>query len=115
MNSSSFRSTRLRRLGIRWLSMAIRLCAGYKICDPTSGFRAANQEVCKYFAKSYPVDYPEPESLVELLKHSFRIQEVSINMKDRVGGSSSIHAWKSIYYMIKVTLAIVCTSLQRQR
>jgi len=82
--------------------------------DPTSGFRAANRKAIKYLSANYPVDYPEPESLVDLSRHSFRIGEVQVNMLEREGGISSISSWKSVYYMIKVSLAIICSSLQRK-
>ena len=60
------------------------------------------------------MDYPEPESLVDLSKRSFRISEVQVNMLEREGGMSSISSWKSVYYMVKVSLAIVCSSLQKK-
>ena len=113
-NKSEFRSTAMRRFGIRFLSGIIRLMTGTKVTDPTSGFRAANKKAIAFLSNNYPVDYPEPESIVELSKHSFRMQEVQVNMLERTGGKSSINAWKSIYYMFKVSLAIICTSFQRK-
>ena len=92
----------------------IKLFARCRVTDPTSGFRAANRKVIKYLARNYPVDYPEPESLVDLSKRSFRISEVQVNMLEREGGMSSISSWKSVYYMVKVSLAIVCSSLQKK-
>ena len=112
--SSGFRSTALRRFGIRFLSMIIRIFTGTRVTDPTSGFRAANKQAIAFLSRNYPVDYPEPESIVELSKHSFRLREVQVNMFERAGGTSSISAWKSVYYMFKVSLAIVCTSFQRK-
>lgn len=112
--TSSFKSTFMRRMGIKWLSMAIKLCAGTKIYDVTSGFRAANKKAIQLMAKDYPVDYPEPESIVYLLKSGVNISEAQVNMFEREGGQSSIHSWKTIYYMIKVTLAIFCAGLQRK-
>ena len=112
--TSEFKSTLMRRIGIRYLSFIIKIFARCRVTDPTSGFRAANRRVIKYLAQNYPVDYPEPESLVDLSKRSFRISEVQVNMLEREGGMSSISSWKSIYYMVKVSLAIVCSSLQKK-
>lgn len=112
--TSSFKSTFMRRMGIKWLSVAINLFAGKKIYDVTSGFRAANKKAIKLMSKDYPVDYPEPESIVYLLKNGVNISEAQVNMFEREGGQSSIHSWKTIYYMIKVTLAIFCAGLQRK-
>ena len=113
--SSAFQSTPLRRVGIQYLSWLIRLFTGTKVTDPTSGFRAANQAVIRDLADYYPADYPEPESIVQIKKMRHRIQEVQVNMFQREGGQSSIRSWKSIYYMIKVSVAVVCASLQKGR
>ena len=67
----------------------------------------------EHLALNYPVDYPEPESLVQLFKQGFRIQEVPVNMFQRSGGRSSISPLRSIYYMFKVTLAILCAAMRR--
>lgn len=76
--------------------------------DPTSGFRAANKKAIEYLAMNYPMDYPEPESLVDLARHSFRVGEVQVNMHELEGGVSPIFLWKSVYYMVKVSLANIC-------
>lgn len=112
--TSEFQSTFMRRIGIKYLSGIIKVFAKCQVKDPTSGFRAANKEVIRYLAENYPIDYPEPESIVDLSKHRFRIGEVQVNMHEREGGVSSITSWKSLYYMIKVSLAIICSSLQRK-
>lgn len=109
----NFQSTFMRRVGIRYLSFLLNLFAGIKVKDVTSGYRAANRHVLEMFANDYPVDYPEPESLVMLAKNSVRISEVGVNMFERAEGKSSIRAWKSVYYMIKVSLAIVCRAFQK--
>lgn len=112
--TSNFKSTFMRRIGIKWLSVAIKLLTGVKIYDVTSGFRAANKQAIQLLAADYPVDYPEPESIVYLLKNRIKITEAQVNMFEREGGNSSISSWKSVYYMIKVTLAILCAGIQRK-
>lgn len=67
-SSSEFQSTFMRRLGKDIISIMIKMCCRKKITDPTSGFRAANKKVIELFAKDYPVEYPEPESTVHILK-----------------------------------------------
>lgn len=111
---SKFRSTALRRIGIRFLSTVISIILGFKIYDVTSGYRACDRELIAYFAKEYPYDYPEPESLVSLSKLGYKIEEVAVNMFAREGGRSSITPIKSLYYMIKVTTAIIITGIQRK-
>lgn len=106
IKSEGFQSTFMRRVGIAYFTKLIRRLTGHTITDPTSGFRMANRKVISIFAKEYPRDYPEPESIVTLLKAGFKVEEVPVKMKERQGGVSSIHIGNSAYYMIKVTLAI---------
>lgn len=111
----AFQSTFSRRIGIRMLSGILNIFSSVKMTDPTSGFRAADREAIHFLAAHYPVDYPEPESLADLSKKGFSISEVPVVMRARAGGVSSISTVKSIYYMVKVSLAIVCRSLQKKQ
>lgn len=110
-----FKSTAARRAGIRWLSGCIRLVTGLTVNDVTSGFRASGRAAIELFARRYPVDYPEPESLVMVHNAGLRIDEVPVVMHERQGGVSSIHALSAVYYMIKVTLAILIEGVAGKR
>lgn len=101
-----FQSSGARRMGIKFLSSFIWLCTGVKVKDVTSGFRAVNKRFIQIFAEDYSKDYPEPEAIVTTKMYGGRIKEMPVIMKEREAGSSSITLWKSVYYMIKVTLAI---------
>lgn len=107
LKKEGFQSSSIRRFGIRFLSGLIRLCTGKKILDVTSGYRAVNRRFIEIYAENYPSDYPEPEAIVAAVMHRGKIKEVPVVMQERQAGTSSIHAWKSIYYMIKVTLAVL--------
>lgn len=107
-------STFMRRMGIRWLSLMIRSLYKKKVSDPTSGFRACGRKALELFSKTYSIDYPEPESIAEALNHGLSIAEVPVNMNERQGGVSSIKAFSSIYYMIKVSLAILFCSIEKR-
>ena len=113
-SQDNFQSTFMRRVGIKLLSCLIALFSGIKIKDCTSGYRAANKRVIELFASDYPVDYPEPESIVNLSKKNFRCIEVPVRMYEREGGKTSIRAFKSIHYMIKVSLAIIIAGVQKK-
>jgi len=63
--------------------------------------------VLKIFAEGYPKDYPEPESVVSILRRKMKVAEIPVVMREREGGISSISMKKSVYYMVKVTLAII--------
>lgn len=112
-DESGFRSTRVRRLGIRIFSVVNSLAIGQRITDNTSGFRAYNRRTIAYLQNHYPSDYPEPEAVVLLGKKKFRIREVPVKMRERAGGKSTITAMRSVYYMIKVLLAIFIDLLKK--
>lgn len=106
IGDSEFKSSMMRRVGISIFSKVISLIVGQKITDPTSGFRAASHRTIRLFAFDYPQDYPEPEVLVLLHKCGLKMAEVPIVMNERYAGESSITTIRSIYYMVKVLLAI---------
>ncbi|MBO4326626.1 MAG: glycosyltransferase family 2 protein [Clostridia bacterium] len=108
-----FKSSAARRMGIKIISAFIRLLTRKRICDPTSGFRACDRELTALFAENYPTEYPEPVSEVTVLKRKYRISEVPVEMHERKGGRSSIRAWKNVYYMVNVLIAMLVESLKR--
>jgi glycosyltransferase involved in cell wall biosynthesis len=102
----AYRSTAARRLGIRIFARVVSAVVGQRITDATSGFRAVNARGIALFAADYPHDYPEVEATIMSVKHKLRLKEVPVQMRERSGGRSSITALRSIYYMVKVLLAI---------
>lgn len=107
INKEGFQSSASRRTGIMFLSSLIYITCFKRVKDVTSGFRAVNEKFIKIYAGNYPNDYPEPEAIVEALMHRGKIIEVPVVMKERMSGNSSINFKRSVYYMIKVTLAII--------
>lgn len=114
IEKKGFQSTFFRRVGISYFSFLIGMLYREKVTDPTSGFRACNKDIIKLFALNYPTDYPEPESIVYLLRNRYRVREVAVTMKERVGGVSSIQSFKAAYYMLKVTLAVLIDTLRKR-
>lgn len=115
ISHEGFQSSALRRFGIVFLSKWLQLLAGVRVRDVTSGFRAVNRKGIALFADEYAQDYPEPEALILGAMRGLRITEVPVQMKERVGGTSSISGLKSIYYMIKVTIALVVVRIFGKR
>lgn len=107
IKKEGFQSSRLRRTGIVFLSRLIQLLTGARVYDVTSGFRAVNRRFLEVYAQDYPSDYPEPEAIVSAIMEGGRVQEVPVIMKERESGKSSINFVRSIYYMIKVTFAVL--------
>jgi len=110
LEGEGYQSSRARRLGIKYFSSLIYLFTGQRVKDPTSGFRACDRSAVSLFAVDYPRDYPEPESIVNASRHKLKVSEVPVVMNAREGGKSSITNTKSLYYMVKVSLAIVIAS-----
>ena len=115
--TDGFQSTFMRRVGITWLSFLLRLFTGRRITDPTSGFRACGRRAIDLFCDSYPIDYPEPESIAHAIRRGLSVRETSVLMRERQGGVSSIGGLSTVYFMIKVSLAIwvACWSSRKGR
>ena len=111
LDVQSFRTTCCRRIGIRFFYYLFLLLLRTRITDSTSGFRLYNKKCIRLLARHYPSDYPEPDAIVLLKKEGLKISETGVAMQARQHGESSITAWKSPYYMMKVVLSIVlsCT------
>ena len=95
-----------RRTGIHIFAFLLSRIIGQRVSDPTSGFRLYNRSGIALFARDYPHDYPEVEAVLLVHFHRLRMGEVPVRMRARGGGISSIRSGKSVYYMIKVLLAI---------
>lgn len=113
INREGFQSSTARRIGIKFFSSLIYLFTGIHITDPTSGFRACDRKAIGLFSREYPRDYPEPETIVNANRYGLTITEVPVVMSHREEGKSSITALKSLYYMIKVSLAIIIVSFYK--
>jgi hypothetical protein len=111
---AGYRTSRPRRIGIRLLAWCVSTLTRQRITDPTSGFQAANRLGIRLFAADYPHDYPEAEATVMVFKHRLRLKEVPVAMRAREGGRSSITTVRSVYYMVKVMLAIFVALFRRK-
>ncbi len=110
-----YRSSRLRRAGIRLFSILLLLITRRRVTDPTSGFRLANRKTIELFAADYPHDYPEVEAILMMHAHKLTIAEVPVRMRPRGGGRSSINFARSVYYMAKVTVALIVGMFRSRR
>ena len=113
IEKKGFQSSYTRRMGIKFFTGLIKLMTGKTITDPTSGLRMIGRNAMGLFAYDYPRDYPEPESVVAILRRNMKVEEIPVVMKAREGGVSSISLKKSVYYMIKVPLAILIERIRK--
>jgi glycosyltransferase involved in cell wall biosynthesis len=114
LGAGGFQSTALRRSGARYLSWFLRLRCGARTTDPTSGFRIAGRRAIEYFAANYPSDYPEPEAIALAIRRGLRVREVPVVMRSRQHGASSISPARTLYYLIKVSIALLLLPVERR-
>ena len=105
-DKDGYQSSMSRRVGITILAKTVSMFVRRKVTDPTSGFQALNHKAIALFAADYPHDYPEVEAALMVHKHKLRMTEVPVQMRERAAGQSSIGALASVYYMVKVMLAL---------
>jgi glycosyltransferase involved in cell wall biosynthesis len=111
----SYRPPFARRVGIRVFARLVSLLGGQRVTDTTSGFVALDRLGIVLFAAEYPHDYPEVEATLVALRSGLRLGQVQVDMRVRETGSSSITFVRSLYYIVKVMLALLVTSLRRYR
>jgi len=112
LEPTDYRGSRRRRLMIALLSWLCSRFAGGKITDCTSGFRAFSQPAVAFLADNYDMEYPEPKCIPALARQGMRIKEVSVNMRERASGISSLSGLKALSYVINVTLALLVDSIR---
>jgi glycosyltransferase involved in cell wall biosynthesis len=111
--NDGYRPPLARRAGIVWFARLVSLLTRQRVTDTTSGFQALNRKGIALFAGDYPSDYPEVEATLLVLKHRLRLTEVPVQMHERTHGESSITFLRSVYYMLKVTLALFVAMFRR--
>ena len=111
--SGSYRPPFARRMGIRIFARLVSLLGGQRVTDTTSGFLAIDRTGIELFAAEYPHDYPEVEATLVALRSGLKLVQVQVDMRERETGSSSITFVRSLYYIVKVMLALLVASLRR--
>jgi glycosyltransferase involved in cell wall biosynthesis len=104
--NEGYRSSAARRVGIRLFSRVISLITRRRVSDPTSGFRMTDRHGIELFARDYPHDYPEIEAILLMHAHRLNSCEIPVVMRPRTSGTSAISSTQSVYYMVKVLLAV---------
>jgi len=104
--ADGYRSSAVRRVGIRLFARVVSLITGQRVTDPTSGFRMTDRSGIELFARDYPRDYPEVEAILLMHAHRLRSREIAVVMAPRLTGKSAISSTQSVYYMVKVLLAL---------
>ena len=115
VNGNHSGSSIVRAAGIQFFRLVLRPILGRSVRDPTSGFVGVNRKALGVFSRSFPLEYPEIETLVVLQRRRFRFVEVACRMLPRRTGRSSITPMKSIYYIVQVLLGVFVNVLKYER
>ena len=104
-----------RMIGSQLITTAIFLTTkGKYIGDVTSGMRLFNKKMIKRFG--YDMHYsPEPDTLAYLLNCGVKIEEVQVQMHERIAGVSYLNFKSSIWYMMKMMFSIFLFQWVRKR
>ncbi|MGN1313969.1 MAG: glycosyltransferase family 2 protein [Lachnospiraceae bacterium] len=96
-----------RMVGSQLLTYAVFLTTkGKYIGDVTSGMRLFNKTMIKRFG--YQINYgPEPDTLAYLINCGNQIEEVQVQMDERIAGISYLNMGNSIRYMTQMLFAIL--------
>ena len=104
----------LRMAGSYIISWSIRLTTGRAICDPTSGMRMFNRAMVQEFAEN--LNYgPEPDTISYLIKNGAKVREVQVKKGERTAGQSYLTFWRSVQYMVKMSVSILLIQWFRKR
>ena len=104
----------MRMVGSRLIEAAIRLTTGVTVNDPTSGMRMFNRAMVEEFAQN--LNYgPEPDTISYLIKNGATVKEVQVEMGERMAGQSYLTFWRSVQYMVKMSISILLIQWFRKR
>jgi len=107
LDQRSYRPPPSRMAGITILRAVLRVLTGQAVTDCTSGFRAAGPRAIAAFAYWYPDDYPEPEVILLLERAGYKVTEAAVEMHPRTTGTTSISLLAGVFYVCKVTTALL--------
>jgi len=107
LSDKVYKNTLVRKCGIKCLSAFLSLICRRTVTDPTSGFQMLSRSLLYLFSKSYPHDYPEPEALALMRRQGYDYAEVPACFRERMAGESTIRSWGTLYYVIKVFIALI--------
>jgi glycosyltransferase involved in cell wall biosynthesis len=102
----------LVRMVQRTLGACMSVLVGGRVTDPTSGFCAFGPRAMRMLAEHHPTGYPEPELRLFLSRNSLDVVEVPVMARPRLGGTSSLTAWRMTTAGARVLLAMLMVPLR---
>ena len=97
---------RMRTVGGKMISAAIRATADKRITDPTSGMRLYKRNIISLLVEDKRLT-PEPDTLAFLIRMGADVREVKAKMEDRKAGQSYLTPVNATKYMIRILSSIL--------
>lgn len=113
--SDDYKPTFSRRIGIGVFRFFLTLATRQRFTDTTSGMRAANRRVMSLFSAHYSPDFAEIESLQLAVRQGLRVEEVSVRMLERAGGSSFLTPLRSAFFIFKGLVVLLVGQFRPRR
>ncbi len=104
----------MRTFGNSILDAAIRITTGKRITDSTSGMRMYGKRLLELMATDLN-STPEPDTVAYLLMCGAKVEECQVTMRERTAGESYLNPWRSIVYMVHMSLSICLIQRLRKR
>ena len=105
--SDDYKPTLSRRIGTSVFRFFLTLATRQRFTDTTSGMRAANRKVMSLFSENYSPDFAEIESLQLAVREGLRVEELSVRMLERAGGTSFLTPVRSAFFIFKGVVVLL--------
>ena len=97
---------RMRTVGGKIISGAIKWTTGKYLTDPTSGMRLYKKNIMRMFTEISFLS-PEPDTMAYLVRMGADVQEVQVRMEDRSAGKSYLTPVNAAKYMVRILSSIL--------
>ena len=104
----------VRMLGGDIIKACIYITTGKRICDATSGMRLFNTTMVKKLAQIMNFG-PEPDTVAYLIRCGAKVEEVQVEMNDRVAGESYFNLSTAVKYMFNMCCSILILQWFRKK
>lgn len=103
-----------RMAGSALISAMILFTTHQRIQDPTSGMRLFDKAMIPLFANE--LDFgPEPDTISLLMRWGYKVEEMQVEMRERIAGESYLNFTKSVAYMLRMSISILLVQWFRRK
>ena len=96
------------------ISAMIFITTRKRIQDPTSGMRLFDKKMIPLFANE--LDFgPEPDTISLLMRWGYKVEEMQVELRERIAGESYLNFTKSVAYMLRMSISILLVQWFRRR